>query len=163
MHEYPPQHPHTAPVTPMVNRDTEHLKLLSIFWYVSAGLNSIGGCISLFYIGMGAIMLANPEAMASQSNTNPNAANQPPPEAIGWMFVGMGGCIMLLSLGMAALAFFTARGLSERRNRTFCMVVAGITCLSIPLGTILGVFTLMVLARPTVAEMFARNAMTRTA
>ena len=37
------------------------------------------------------------------------------------------------------------------------MIVAGITCLSVPIGTVLGVFTLMVLSRPSVKQMFAQN------
>jgi len=38
------------------------------------------------------------------------------------------------------------------------MIVAGITCLSVPIGTVLGVFTLLVLSRPSVKQMFAHNA-----
>ena len=71
--------------------------------------------------------------------------------------MGVGGCIMLFVFGLAALSFFTARGLARQRHRTFCMVAAGLACLSVPLGTVLGVFTLVVLSRPAVAAMFAQN------
>jgi hypothetical protein len=37
------------------------------------------------------------------------------------------------------------------------MVIAIITCLSVPLGTALGVFTLIVLARPSVKQLFERR------
>ena len=135
----------------MVNRDIEHLKLLSIFWYVWAGLSALGGCVSIVYFIMGALMMAAPP------QTGGSTATQPSPAAIGGMFMGFGGCLMAFMLGLAALAFFTGRGLATRKRRTFCMVIAGLTCLSIPLGTVLGVFTLMVLSRPTVADMFDRN------
>jgi hypothetical protein len=150
--------PATTPGEPvLVNRDTEHLKLLSIFWYVIAGLNAVGGCFSTIYIVMGAVFLAAPPEMTSPT-TRPGQAAQPdvPPEVMGGMFLGIGGCLMIFLLGLAILAFMTARSLGQRRRRTFCMVMAGITCLSVPIGTVLGVFTLMVLARPSVAALFAR-------
>lgn len=34
------------------------------------------------------------------------------------------------------------------------MVVAGVSCLSIPLGTALGVFTFIVLSRPSIVRLF---------
>jgi len=37
------------------------------------------------------------------------------------------------------------------------MVIAGIECLFMPFGTVLGVFTLVVLVRPSVKELFLRN------
>jgi hypothetical protein len=39
----------------------------------------------------------------------------------------------------------------------FCQIAAGFTCLSIPLGTILGAFTFMVLNRDRVRQEFALN------
>lgn len=155
----PPQSPTASPAMTMVDRDLEHLKLLSIFWYVWAGLTALGGCISLIYVAMGAAMMAAPPG-AMNATTQPSGQPAPSPAALGGMFMGLGGCILLFMLGLALLAFMTARGLATHRRRTFCMVIAGLSCLSIPLGTVLGVFTLMVLSRPTVAAMFARNAAT---
>ena len=48
----------------------------------------------------------------------------------------------------------TARFLVQRRNHRFCLVLAGVTCLFMPLGTILGVFTLIVLMRDSVQQSF---------
>ena len=60
----------------------------------------------------------------------------------------------MLLLGLAAVEFFTGYSLSMRKNYVFCFVIACLTCLKMPLGTILGVFTILVLNRPTVKEMF---------
>ncbi len=49
------------------------------------------------------------------------------------------------------------RKLARRRSWTFCLVVASIECLFMPYGTVLGVFTIIVLLRPTVKELFAVN------
>ena len=40
--------------------------------------------------------------------------------------------------------------LRTRRHRTFSMVIAVINCLHFPIGTMLGVFTLIVLSRESV-------------
>jgi hypothetical protein len=60
------------------------------------------------------------------------------------------------SLSLAALLAVAGRRLKQRRSHTFCLVVAGLTCMNMPLGTVLGVFTLVVLTRPGVREAFER-------
>ena len=69
-----------------------------------------------------------------------------------------GFCIFLFMITMAVLKFVTALRIKHRRSRIFCMVIAGITCLGIPYGTLLGVSTFIVLERPTVKQLFASGA-----
>jgi hypothetical protein len=40
----------------------------------------------------------------------------------------------------------------------FCLVMASITCMFMPFGTVLGVFTLIVLMRPSVKPLFEGQA-----
>jgi hypothetical protein len=75
---------------------------------------------------------------------------------IGWLFVIIGGFVALLSIAYGICLILAARSLTMRRNRTFCMVIAGINCLHFPLGTLLGVFTFIVLIRPSVVARFER-------
>ena len=49
-----------------------------------------------------------------------------------------------------------ARWHGQRRNRSFCFVVACLSCFNVPLGTILGIFTILVLNRPSVQAGFDR-------
>jgi hypothetical protein len=44
--------------------------------------------------------------------------------------------------------------LTRRRRYTFCLVIAGLLCLWMPFGTILGVFTLVTLTKPPVRAQF---------
>jgi len=44
--------------------------------------------------------------------------------------------------------------LKRRKNRLFSMVVAGLNCLQVPFGTVLGVFTILVLVRPSVMQIY---------
>ena len=77
---------------------------------------------------------------------------------MGGIFLVIGILGTLFVAGIALLEFFVAKKLVRRESKTLCFVVAGINCLSIPLGTVLGIFTFLVLSRPSVAESFARNA-----
>ena len=139
----PPTEPvpvHDAP------EDEQHLRILSVFYYVISGLGGLGACVGMFYGVIGIVMTAGPDAMASNGS--------PPPAAIGWFLAGLGVFIVLMSAGFSVLDFLVGRFIARRTHRTFCLVVAGITCLSIPIGTILGVFTMVVLMRPSVRAMF---------
>jgi hypothetical protein len=85
----------------------------------------------------------------------PVKPGQPPPPAfVGWMFLLFGVGFFVVYAGLALLKAHAARCITARRSRTYCMVVAGISCLGPPYGTALGVFTFMVLGRPSVATLF---------
>jgi hypothetical protein len=82
-----------------------------------------------------------------------------PPAFIRWIFGIIGFAIFLFLVTMAVLKFIAALRIKHRRSRVFCMVVAGITCLEIPYGLLLGVCTFIVLERASVKRLFApRNA-----
>ena len=127
-------------------QDAEHLKLLSVFHYVLAGLTSLAGFFPLIHVAMGAMMLSG------AFSGGPSAGA--PPEAFGWLFVAIGGLFSLLLWTFAVTLFVAARALAARRNRIFCVVIAAISCAGFPLGTALGVFTILVLLRPTVRALF---------
>jgi hypothetical protein len=133
--------------------DREHVRLLAIFHFVAAGMAFLG---LLFIVGHYAIftfVFWNPEFWSKA----PKGAG-PPPEMFMQMLRGFYiffGTWCVLS-GVANLL----SGVFMRRlqHRTFSMVVAGFNCLHIPLGTILGVFTFVVLGRDSVARAYAEAA-----
>jgi hypothetical protein len=128
-----------------MDRDLEHLNLLSIFYYIVAGLNLVGVCLlSLYFFVIGGVLIFAPR----------EGPGSPPVEILAPLMIVIGGFVILLSLTMAVLAFFTGRFLKQRRHHLFCTVMAVIECLHFPLGTILGVFTILVLQRPRVQQMF---------
>ena len=61
----------------------------------------------------------------------------------------------LVGLALAGAALAAGRFIARRVRRTFCLAIAAVECLVFPIGTVLGVATLIVLARPTVRSMFA--------
>ena len=132
--------------------DLHHLKLLAIFYYISAGLQVIGGCFGAFYVVLG-IGVAN----TPPPQSGPRDPNEPPPEVIGGFLMGLGGCIGLLCIIWAVLCIMTGVSLTAQKRRMLCMITAGFMCLNIPLGTILGIFTFVVLSRPSVAALFNKT------
>jgi hypothetical protein len=88
----------------------------------------------------------------------PRKANEPPPELLGGIFVGFGIVLMLVFFALAFLAFWAGRSLGQHKNYTFCFVIAALVCLSMPLGTILGIFTIIVLMRDSVKAIFNGDA-----
>jgi len=132
-----------------MNQDLEHLRLLTIFHYVVAGLAALFACFPLIHLVIGLIMVFAPDKITSQGDA--------PPAFIGWIFVIFAGCFILAGLSLAVFILITGRFLSQRRRHLFCTVVAAVECLFMPFGTVLGVFTLIVLMRNSVKELFAAN------
>ncbi|MBI4559579.1 MAG: hypothetical protein HY706_18485 [Candidatus Hydrogenedentes bacterium] len=132
--------------------DESHLRLLAIFYWVLGGLKAIFACLPLVWIAFGMFMFLG-------SNTfTPSGPNAPPPELItlfGVIVLTIGVFSFLFSLSLALAMLYAARCLYYHRKWTYCLVVAAIGCISIPFGTVLGVFTIIVLNRPSVKELFA--------
>ena len=132
-----------------MNQDTEHLRLLSIFHYVVAGLAALFSLFPLLYTTIGAVFI-----FASRHGT-PKPGEELPPEFLGWIFVGIGSFLFLLGIAMAICILIAGRCLSRHRFYSFALVMACVECLFIPFGTILGVFTIIVLSRESVKELFS--------
>jgi hypothetical protein len=130
--------------------DAEHLRLLAIFHFVSAGLALCGLLIVLVQFALFYSFMANPEIWA-------NSDQPPPPEMVlgffRWFFLGLALWIGVSGVLNLMSGFFLRR----RRHRTFSMIVAGLNCLHVPLGTLLGVFTFIVLGRASVERMYESN------
>jgi len=126
-----------------MDQDAEHLRLLSIFHYVVGGLTAFVACIPIIHLAIGLAMLlgAFPD-------------NDAPPAIVGLFFVVIAGCFILAGWSLAICLLLAGGYLKSRKHYSFCLVIAGISCMLMPFGTVLGVFTIIVLMRPSVKEMF---------
>jgi hypothetical protein len=129
--------------------DSEHLRLLSIFHYVKGGLTALFSCIPIIHVVLGLVMIIAPHAFGHGGDQ--------PPAFLGWLFVILGISIILLGWTGAALTIIAGRCIARRRHRTFCLVWACLQCLSVPFGTVLGVFTILVLSRASVTALFVQQ------
>ncbi len=130
-----------------MNQDEEHLRLLSIFHFVVGGLLGIFSLFPLIHVGIGLFLVFGGEQLDPHGNG--------PPPAIGWLFVFLGSMFILIGLSIASLVILTGRFLATRRHHLFCLVVACVECLFMPFGTVLGVFTIIVLSKESVKQRFA--------
>ena len=130
--------------------DDEHLRLLSIGYMISAAMTGVGTLFSLLYIFAGFFVVA----VLSRHAEVAGSAGQAPPAFIGWIISGIGLGIFAFTLSLAVAKYWAGICIKRRRSRTFCMVMAGISCIGIPYGTILGVFTFIVFGRPSVMRQF---------
>ncbi len=135
--------PNPAPST---NQDEEQLRMLSIFFLIYAALQAVGMCCAggYFFLIGGALAAGTVQGGAGA-----------PPAAVGGIFGGMGVFIMLICGAMAFLHYTASKALKERRSTTLIYVAAVLACLSFPIGTALGVFTFIVLSRPSVKALFS--------
>jgi len=129
--------------------DEEHLRMLVLGYYLSAGMCLLFSLFGGMYMAMGLMFTFAFRNLPSQP-----PATAPPPE-MGWFFFGIGAFIFGAMVTLALLKFLTARRLKARTSRTFCLVLAGLSCLEVPYGTTLGVLTFVVLTRDSVKALFA--------
>jgi hypothetical protein len=125
--------------------DDDHLRLLSIGYYILGGTHLVVSFIPLIYIALGALLISTPLELYT---------GEASPEFIGWFFVIIGVVFAVGFLLLGALQLFTGRCLKRRESRTLCLIVAAITCALIPYGTAVGVFTFIVLRRQSVELLF---------
>jgi hypothetical protein len=128
-----------------VHSAERQLDLLAIFHYVLGGILALMSFFPLLYMSFIWHLLHNPEVMRSQS---------PPPAILGTILLAAGIAIAAMGWAWAGLIMLAGRFLQKRRNRIYCLVVGAMACMFQPFGTILGVFTIVILLRPDVEALF---------
>jgi hypothetical protein len=147
----PPQQYQMSPEQDLayqIRQDGEYLQILSVLYYVMTGLTALGGCIPTIYMFIGMALLGG----ASAGSVKPN--DQAGMAIAGGVITAITGLISLIFWVFAYCLYLTGRYLSEGRSPTFCFINACLICMSVPFGTALGVFTIIVLNRPTVKARF---------
>lgn len=134
--------------------DANQLRQLAIGHYVVAGLMALFSLIFVLHIVLGTAMLTG--TLPMKSGGEPSSPDEQ--RMVGWLFVVMGSVIVLGGLTLAGFVAYAGRCLTRQRRYLLCLIVAGLSCLFTPIGTILGVFTLVLLLRPQVKAAFAEQA-----
>ena len=139
----------TTNVPPLINtKDEEHLRLLATFHYVVAGLGALFACFPLLHVAMGIMMLSDPKFLAP-ANSAP-----PPPAFLGWLFIAFPAMFILFGWAAAICTFISGRFIAKREKRMFSFVVGALLCMFMPFGTVLGIFTIIVLSRESVQRLY---------
>ena len=126
-----------------MTQDENYLNLLSIFHYVVGGITALFSSFFLLHVFMGiALLLGGFEG------------GNPPPPFMGWLFILFPGIFVLMGWALAGFIIAAGRKLRRRKSHMFCMVVAGLECILMPFGTVLGVFTIILLMKEPVKALF---------
>lgn len=123
-----------------------HLQVLSLAFWISAGIHAFASLFGLVYASMGVFV-----SQIVKTHARPG---QDFPEFVPLIFLLIGLGIFVIFAGSAVLQGFAAARIKARRSRGYCLFVSGLTCLQIPYGTALGVIAFALLGRPSVIAMF---------
>ena len=123
-----------------MNQDEQYLKMLSIFHYIVGGLVALFACFPIIHLFVGIAML--------------NGTLDGAPPFMGIIFVVLPVMFIIFGWIFAVCLIIAGTNLSKYEHHMFCLVIAAISCTFFPFGTVLGVFTIIVLLRPSVKELF---------
>lgn len=143
--------------------DAEHLSALSIGHFVLSVVALLGAVPILIYGVAGAKLMD--EFGSDLSMAMGNIPGQPDANPFGGspdaMLQDLGTLLITIIVVTVVLAVVSAVHLivvgvkiRQRRWWTFCYLTGWGECLMFPFGTILGIFTIIVLSRPSVKRLF---------
>jgi uncharacterized membrane protein len=138
--------PPPVPVHGPLAQDDEQLKLLRVFHFILAGITGLMALIPLIHVGLGLFLAFTP--------MEDSKGNGPPMPGVmlfmGGMMALIGLVLVCLGMALAWATYQSGQYIGQRRRRMFSIVVAALQCAAFPLGTALGVFTLVVLNRDSI-------------
>jgi len=129
--------------------DLEHLQLLGIFHFVVGGITILFASIFIVHVVMGIVLALNPEVLAT-----PKDPNFKFPPLMGVAMALFAGCFVLAGWTLGVMTICSGRCLRQHKRRLLSQIVAGLQCANVPIGTVLGVFTILVLQRASVKRLY---------
>lgn len=129
------------------------LRLLSIGYYIQAGIAAFYTLMMLGYSAFATAIFANILKTAGESSQQ----NIPP--AVLSIISILLAIVLALACAYTICLFLAGYWLRHFRNLLFIQIVAAFGCLAIPYGTVLGIFTFMVLQRPGAKQLFSSAGM----
>lgn len=131
---------------PAMNKDIQHLNLLSVFHYIVGGCLLVFASIPIFHFVLGLMMVFSPATLGR---------GPAPPPMVGWLLAVFGGLAVLLGWSLGIAILIAGWFLHRRTHHLYCFIMACFSLMFQPFGTVLGVFTILVLMRPSVKQLFA--------
>ncbi len=128
---------------------SEQLRILSIFHYVVGGLHALIGSFGLIHFSLGLMFMMDPKFLPSSSGG--------PPFWIGLLFAAVGGSFVLFGWVLGFLTILSGRYIAARKKRAFSIVMGAINCAMVPVGTVLGVFDIILLSKEETKRLYGEG------
>ena len=132
-----------------MDKDLEHLRLLSTFHYVVAGVAGLVALFPILHLVFGILIVTG--------RLPPGGHNGAMPVAFGWFFIALAAFFIICGLSFSICLAVAGRFLARRVNYMYCLVMAALACGFMPFGTVIGVLTIIVLQRDSVKQLFGRK------
>lgn len=132
--------------SPNASSSENHLSALALFHWIYAAMLVVAAIV----------MVVHAADLIYRASVEQQQLSEPLPGAKEAMtlYGVVVGLIVLVTLLLAAIVAQTGRWLRSYKQYNICLVVAGVECLLFPLGTILGVFTVIVLLQTRTRDLF---------
>ncbi|MDB6003844.1 MAG: hypothetical protein JWR15_831 [Prosthecobacter sp.] len=135
---------------PIPNKDIDHLRTLAICHYVVSGLSLLGIAFLVLHYSILRMVFGNPQIWQN--------AKQPPPfnpaelfHLFQWIYI-IAAVFMVVG---GLLTLISGRFIQRRVNRTFSIIIGGLNCMHFPFGIILGIFTILLLTKESVMQLYS--------
>jgi hypothetical protein len=146
----------------------ERLRILMIGFYIRGGMMAVFGFFFLIYVAMFAGISFIPESAWSQPSPAANASPTPslsvtpsahqnsgaPPVIMFRIMAGIFSVVTFLIWVVGGLTAYAGRCIQKRRHQLLIHIMAALNCLFIPYGTLLGIFTFIILGSPAAGREF---------
>ncbi len=133
-----------------MDEDIRYLNILAIFHLIVGGMAGLFSCFPLINLSMGLPMLSEIPKMIAQETCSPFAV-------LPIAFVVLPIIIVVVGWMLAIAIALNGYYITKRKWLTYCMVMSGIETIFMPFGTALGVFTLILLSKPSVKSVFEQD------
>ena len=133
-----------------MNQDESQLNSLAIAHYVVGGFMILISCLPLIHVIMGSMFIWG-------WCGNLPETSDPIPPFFGWIFFIVGIVAFVLAQVTSILVILSGRCLMKRKRYIFSFIMACLACFFVPLGTLLGIFTIIVLSRDSVKQLYERG------
>jgi len=122
--------------------DQSNLDSLAIFHFVYAAVIALGGFITLAAVLFGVGLVSSATRLRGGGFL------------AGGVFMVVLVCVAAILFLKAFLVFYSGMSLRRAKHKMLSQIVACLCCFNFPMGTALGIFTLVTLGKPSVAARY---------
>ena len=133
--------------------DQEHLRLLALFHYIAGGLTIAFSSLFIVHTLFFSFLASHPQWATDPELQQLGAL----PFNLMRVLAFVMGSLVILGIAFGIAQILSGRFIARRRYRGVSLLVAILNLLVIPYGTLLGVFTLLVLGRESVRALYRQS------